>query len=267
MTRTPVTTALTMSRLTRKLTRGKTLPRIPRPRSAPTTPSAIPDSSGVFPSVFRALAQLRNARVFHPHGLVLDGELTVLARGPLPWEAGTRNPVLARMSRGIGLPGDVPDVLGLSIRLLDAGGPSRHWDFALASCGWGPAQVIPFPARSWDRARYSTLAPYRLHKKLVWLSATIDELPGASLEAVERGLRTGPLRATLHWRGGVRGKWQPFAQLELHTQRQDEERLGYDPMLHRPQELQLYPQWLAKVRELAYVGSRVGRPHRQAEPL
>jgi len=127
--------------------------------------------------------------------------------------------------------------------------------------------VIPFPARSWDRARYSTLAPYRLHKKLVWLSATIDELPGASLEAVERGLRTGPLRATLHWRGGVRGKWQPFAQLELHTQRQDEERLGYDPMLHRPQELQLYPQWLAKVRELAYVGSRVGRPHRQAEPL
>jgi hypothetical protein len=216
VTRTPVTTALTMSRLTRKLTRGKTLPRIPRPRSAPTTPSAIPDSSGVFPSVFRALAQLRNARVFHPHGLVLDGELTVLARGPLPWEAGTRNPVLARMSRGIGLPGDVPDVLGLSIRLLDAGGPSRHWDFALASCGWGPAQVIPFPARSWDRARSSTLA---------------------------------------------------FAQLELHTQRQDEERLGYDPMLHRPQELQLYPQWLAKVRELAYVGSRVGRPHRQAEPL
>src|SRR5690606_35043865 len=47
VTRTPVTTALTMSRLTRKLTRGKTLPRIPRPPPAPTTPSAIPDSSGV----------------------------------------------------------------------------------------------------------------------------------------------------------------------------------------------------------------------------
>jgi Dyp-type peroxidase family len=81
---------------------------------------------------------IRGRRVVHPIGAVYDAEVvvsdpplalldaTVLAKpGP--------HPAIVRLSRGFGLPLAHPDVHGLAIRLLDAGGAGRPQDLLLAT--------------------------------------------------------------------------------------------------------------------------------------
>jgi hypothetical protein len=63
---------------------------------------------------FRGLAALRRARAFHPVGLVLRGELRPVA-DDLPWPSGPVA-VVARLSKGAGTPGRLPDALGLAVR-------------------------------------------------------------------------------------------------------------------------------------------------------
>jgi hypothetical protein len=54
---------------------------------------------------------LRNRKVFHPRGVVLSGTIERAAppEEGLPVQSG---PVVARFSKGVGTPGDLPDVAG-----------------------------------------------------------------------------------------------------------------------------------------------------------
>jgi len=79
-------------------------------------------------STFGALSRLRGKRIFHPHGVGFAGRLTPhltewsgaeLLAGPEP------RPVIARLSRSLGLPGPFPEPLGLALRAPDAYGPGR----------------------------------------------------------------------------------------------------------------------------------------------
>lgn len=45
---------------------------------------------------------------------------------------------IVRFSRSIGAPRPLPDLLGMSLRVLDAYGPDRHQDFLLVTCGARP---------------------------------------------------------------------------------------------------------------------------------
>ncbi|MDP9398560.1 MAG: hypothetical protein M3P96_12410, partial [Actinomycetota bacterium] len=95
-------------------------------------------------AAFAALARLRGARALHPRGIVLEGTLRLAgARCGVPiLDAAGTLPVLARLSKGGGLPGRLPDVLGLAVRVPDAAGPGRPLDLLLSTAGArGPARL------------------------------------------------------------------------------------------------------------------------------
>ncbi|WP_431902988.1 hypothetical protein [Amycolatopsis thermoflava] len=171
--------------------------------------------------VFGALARLRHARVFHPRGVLLRGTLETLAPGELPLPPS--GPVVARLSKGAGLPRGMPDILGLALRIPTDDGP---WDLTLASAS---ARVLLRPARGWRRAVFSSLVPYRVAAGLRWILAEVD------------------------------GPATPVARIELDPPLGDGERPSFDPMLHSPPGARLYPDWLSRLREPAYQGSRAGR--------
>jgi hypothetical protein len=210
--------------------------------------------TGLVTAGFRGLAALRRARAFHPAGLVRRGELRPLA-GDLPWPPGPVA-VTARLSKGAGTPGRLPDALGLAVRIPGAGRDGGPWDLTLTTAGTGHlGRMLPRPAASWTGGAYTSLVPYRRADRLIWLAAwaaapRID----ASLEAVAAA---DDLRFVLRT-GRQDGRWCDSAELTLGEAGGDAP--AFDPMLNRPDCLEPAPEWLARLRERAYEGSRAGRP-------
>ncbi|WP_410646621.1 hypothetical protein [Amycolatopsis sp. cmx-4-54] len=212
----------------------------------------------LFRAGFRALAALRGARAFHPNGLLLKGELQALRRDDL---ALPEEPVAVtvRMSKGAGLPGRVPDALGLAVRIPAVGG--HPWDLTLTTSGTGLAgRVLPRPSRAWTAGRYSTLLPYRTKGELVWLSAYAETSrhAEASLDGLRRLLAEGPVTFLVET-VRANGHRTPCARLTLHEVDDDSPRPAFDPMLNPPPGWELRPGWLTELRERAYEGSREGR--------
>jgi hypothetical protein len=214
-------------------------------------------------AVFRGLARLRRARAFHPRGLMLAGELTTDKESRLPLNAGVR-PVIARISKGAGTPGGVPDIVGLAVRIPTENGLSQSWDLALSSSGSGAlSRMVPIPARRWGSARYGSIVPYRYGGRQMWLlTVPEDNEPSepVSLERLERWVNDRSLRFIVYtelWGDG----WREAARLMLHTvlASAEADRVAFDPMTNQPPELRMSPRWLSRMRERAYQGSRAGR--------
>jgi hypothetical protein len=206
---------------------------------------------GLVSAGFRGLAALRHAKAFHPGGVVLRGELRAVA-DDLPWPREAVS-VVARLSKGAGTPGRLPDALGLAVRIPGAGRDGGPWDLTLTTAGSGHlGRMLPRPSASWTSGAYSSLVPYRRAGRLVWLAAWASgpRLP-ASLDAV--GV---PLRFALRT-GREDGRWCDSAELTLTEIGGDAP--SFDPMLNHPDGLEFAPGWLAGLRERAYAGSRSGR--------
>ncbi|RSN13626.1 hypothetical protein DMC63_27030 [Streptomyces sp. WAC 05977] len=221
------------------------------------TPQAGP-AGRLFRAGFHALASLRGARAFHPNGLLLSGELQALRRDEL---ALPEEPVAvtARMSKGAGLPGRVPDALGLAMRIPAVGG--HPWDLTLTTSGTGlVGRVLPRPARAWTAGRYSTLLPYRTKGELVWLSAGAETSrhAEASLDGLRRLVAEGPV-TFLFETVRANGHRNPCARLTLDEVDDDSPRPAIDPMLNPPPGWEPRPGWISGLRERAYEGSRAGR--------
>lgn len=221
----------------------------------------MPDpASALVTNVFDVLARVRHARVFHPNGIPLAGRFrAVPAYEPL-FGSGDRA-VIGRLSKGTGLPDGVPDVLGLAIRILDR--DDNPWDFALATTGQGNLTRFAITvARGWKSARYGTLLPYRLGDAgLAWIFAepTPDQPDTPSLGAMEEHLREHLALFELK-AAGFGSAPGTFGELSLRTAEPGEYRTDFfDPMLNHPPEVGLVPNIVARVRELAYTGSRHGR--------
>ncbi|TQC49613.1 hypothetical protein EEB14_09205 [Rhodococcus sp. WS4] len=210
-----------------------------------------------------AAAVLRGrARVFHPRGLVATGQIEFDS----PWwtlSPGRRMDVVARLSGGVGTPPGMPDVLGLALKIpLDS--PDTEWDLLLATSGTSTVtRILPLPATGWAGARYSSLMPYSSRgTDIRWvLTEPIGPQPETTtLEALRQAIAEAPLRFRLHlvsWAGPP----VPAGTVTLTQVRDtpDDEHPVFDPVLHRPPELALRPEWLAGVRVGAYRGSRHGR--------
>ncbi|MEV6711508.1 hypothetical protein AB0M48_05610 [Lentzea sp. NPDC051208] len=166
--------------------------------------------------------------------------MTGKIRGAPPFPASAT--VLARLSKGVGTGRGRPDVLGLALRIPTESGA---WDLLLSTTGTGKwTRFIPMIARRWRDARLSTLTPYRYDGELVWFMA----LPGAG---------EPPAQFTLH-ASGRDAAWHEVAEVVLHSHDSDMT-TAFDPVHNLPPELRLAPDWLAKLRQQAYVGSRRGR--------
>lgn len=113
---------------------------------------------------FELGSRLRDARVFHPRGVVVgatwDPNPALFPGSPL-----TRapQPALVRVSHAVGLPPGVPDILGMAIRVVDAHGAGRHQDLLLASSGTGSVtRHLLRPASAVTGTLVSSLLPYEV---------------------------------------------------------------------------------------------------------
>lgn len=131
-----------------------------------------------FAEVFRAIKAARPHRPIHPQGIRLVGTLErdTGARLPsgIPWldTAGTSE-VEARLSRSIGLPYALPDIIGLAVRFTEQ---DKLADMLLATTGpTGVGRFILRLRRDAALAVFSSMMPYKSETGPVLIAArTID---------------------------------------------------------------------------------------------
>lgn len=125
-----------------------------------TTPLAV--GSTTVARVVEAVSLVRGERLIHSRGTTRTGRLHVhgagagaaLLRTPASYD------VVVRLSRSLGLPRPLPDVLGIAVRVLDCYGEGRHQDLLLDT-GAAPRVLrrLPLPRRS-RSAMHSSLLAY-----------------------------------------------------------------------------------------------------------
>jgi hypothetical protein len=184
-------------------------------------PSVI--AGRVLEAVTSAILLVRRPRPIHSRGVVLTGSARWLdARGRavagIRWidepPASGSQPVTARVSRGIGLPPTLPDIIGLAVRFETPDGPA---DVELSSTGRGvPGRYLLVPHRSASHAWYGTLLPYRGPRGPVQIAARPRrpaDLPTVDSAFAER-LTTEHWVLDLLWADAT-SRWRRFAELRL----------------------------------------------------
>jgi hypothetical protein len=195
---------------------------------------------------WRTLSAIRGKRIFHPDGDAFEATLTVTGgdHGAPLLDVPGEHPAIARLSRGVGLPQPLPDVLGIAVRVPDAHGPNRHQDFLLVTSLDGPLLhhlILPAPLGTYGQS-YSSVLAYRIGGRL--------RLVGAVPRRPDFDLAVAPLR----------GRWEPFGRLRL------DERLS-----QAASEALRFNVWhsgggieptgpFQGIRAPAYKGSQAGRP-------
>ena len=191
-----------------------------------------------------ALASLRPARKpLHPEGEVVRGR--IFRRGSdeqtgVAWidEQG-EDDVVVRRSRAIGLPGRLPDIHGLALRVQSDGGTG---DILFATTGLGRITRFVLTASRHPRTRpLTTLLPYETDRGPLVLAA--DGVGSGSYD--------------LSWARGS-GEWHQFAVLLLSTVRSDDSDISFDPVRHQIAGLRQYPS-VRRLRAPAYLRARRSR--------
>lgn len=229
-------------------------------------------ASDLVAAPFAAGAALRHRRFFHPTGVLADGTLERLAPPGtgLPIESGS---VLARVSKGVGTPGGLPDFAGLAWRMAPAPFAATPWDVLLVSAGVGGAsatlnRVLLRPVTSWSEAPYSSLMPLRHADELWWVRARLTTPLGSgglSLDVIGERIGAGGLTFDIEQACGG-DSFAPLARLTLtgvvagETRYADGEHdVSFDPVQHTAPGVVVWPGWLRDLRALAYRSSRQGR--------
>lgn len=216
-------------------------------------------SATVVRSAFAAGAKLRHARVFHPDGLHLSGRLHAEYEFEDLFGSGERA-VIARLSKGAGLPWVVPDVLGFAFRVLAH--DNKPWDFALATTGRSTLGRFVFTvATGWARARYGSLMPYRFGTSTpTWVFAEPDaaQPKSAAIEALAEYLGEHEVHFDLIG-SPIIGPTRKLAEINLRLAEGEQRTDYFDPMLNHPDEVEIVPKAIQQLREFAYAGSRQGR--------
>ncbi|MFE7845851.1 hypothetical protein ACFUTX_11745 [Microbacterium sp. NPDC057407] len=226
----------------------------------------------VFRGVFAVLQLFRHPRPIHSRGLVLIGEVrrtraavpsgiawidgldTATADGagiPHSDIPGDSLAVRARVSRSVGLPSWLPDVIGLALRVDIGGTPA---DIELSSSGTGvPGRFLLAPRWSAAGGTFNTLLPYRGSRGPVLVSARSvepDTLP-ANLAALRRELAARPWRVTLAFATPA-GPWHPFADVILRAAPdQDDTDLRFDAVRRSLPGAGWY-RWIRVLRQPSY---------------
>jgi hypothetical protein len=213
---------------------------------------------------FRLGSALRGARVFHPRGFLCRGSWTIDTASPIAGAAevlhpGVRHEVIARISRGAGLPEALPDFFGIAIRLVDAYGPGRHQDLLInASSSLPVLHHLFLPAPRWFAQSYSTCLPYRAGGGPFLIGRQPPSEPGpapptqAMRAAIAAGVALGiGLAAPL-------GRWHSIGVLQLRDPLPpDAPDVDFDPWNTGGG---LVPAtWLNRIRREAYRQSRLAR--------
>jgi len=206
-------------------------------------------------------AAVRGRRLFHPVGVLAEGVLERTAPGAEGLPIRTCD-VIARVSKGIGLAGAMPDIAGLAWRIpppqdLRSCGP---WDVLLAST-FAKSRMVLAPVGSWSGATFSSVMPLRYRGRVWWLRARLATdvgTGGLALDTIEAEINSGGIRFDIEQAAGT-GEFQPLAQLTLRHVDPSRDDIAFDPALHRDCDVALVPRWLADFRRAAYRRGREGR--------
>lgn len=215
--------------------------------------------AAILGSVFRRLSELRGDRVFHPDGVAFQASWRTVDREVLAGVSLDELNAVVRLSRGLGLPAGAPDVLGLAIKVFDAGGEGDDLDLLLARSGSGAiGRRLLVPARDFTSGLFSSLLPYATpggHKGPVTAAIRQDgaDIGPASLEVL-RHADTAGLTIGLAMDGG-----RTIASVAVRDRLEDDVSadLRFDPSHHggplRP------VGWVNRVRMPVYAESQDGR--------
>ena len=203
-------------------------------------------AGNVLGGVFGAAARLRRTKPLHPKGAVVAATVERTGSGRrwgVPWldEPGS-DAGFVRLSRSLGLPAALPDILGMALRILDADGPH---DLLLASSGVAPGPRFLLLPRRQPGTTYGSLFPYRTPAGNVLLSAMPTDDP------LVFGLYVAsPL-----------GPWDRFGtlRLEANPSTSSDALVDLDPVVNPLPGLALAPAFAA-LREPSYAAARRGRP-------
>jgi hypothetical protein len=171
----------------------------------PVTRLASEATSLLAGAAMAGLAAVRRGKAVHPFGGVRRATLVVPGRPAAPRAARllaepATHAAIVRFSRSLGLPEGLPDLLGLSLRVLDAYGPGRHQDVLMVSSIDLPVLHHVFvPSGDPQQRPFSTSLPYRAGGERFLIGA----LPGDAPDRLR--LAVAPLE----------GRFQAVADLEL----------------------------------------------------
>jgi hypothetical protein len=194
-----------------------------------------------------ALATVRRAaKPLHPDGEVVTGRLHRRGAGAgtpwtgVPWldEPG-EDDVDVRRSRAVGLPGWLPDIHGLAVRVHTADGAG---DLLFATTGRGRvSRFVLTGCRQPGQRPMTTLLPYETDTGAVLLGA----------EAA------GDSTYELSW-ARPSGDWHAFADLRLGAVPGVDVAMSFDPIRRQLPGLRQYPT-VVRLREPAYLRARRSR--------
>jgi hypothetical protein len=169
-------------------------------------------------TVIGVASRVRGERIIHAKGQAFSATLHVLpAAGwlgiPLADGPAERSAVL-RLSRAIGLPDSLPDVLGFALRVHDADGAGGVQDLLLSSSASpAVARHALVPKRDPLTATYSSLTPFSVGDARLLVGAFPRHAgPTGRAEGAWFSLATAP----------VRGSWTTFAELQVGEQLTEE---------------------------------------------
>lgn len=208
---------------------------------------------------FRAIKTVRPVRPNHPKGILLTGtvEREAGAATGIDWiDTPGSNPVVARLSRSIGLPPSLPDILGLALRVTNDGAES---DILLASTGHtGLGRFVLRPKRDAATTVFSSMMPYKSKGGPVLLAARTIQGPArlpATPEAFPDSLRAATWVLELHHAAPM-GPWNRFGTLTLAVdQNVQDTAIRFDPALNPLPGTGTYG-WIRRLREPAYEAAR-----------
>jgi hypothetical protein len=193
----------------------------------PSSPNRLAsDAAGwVVSGVLAVVAAVRRGKAVHPHGAVHRATLRVPGDPAAPSAAQLLNEpgehaAIVRFSRSVGLPRPLPDLLGMSIRVLDAYGAGRHQDLLLVTSVDLPLVHHVFvPAADVQARIYSSSLPFSAGEERFLIGAlprSNSPRPqgGDELDRLARAAATGELRFDLAV-ARLEGRFRPVAELQV----------------------------------------------------
>lgn len=193
-------------------------------------------------ALIRVMATRPAAKPLHPRGRVVTARLQHEPVGfpaGVPWlDTVGDEEVLVRISRAVGLPGPLPDIHGLAIRVALEDG---HGDLLFASTGLGPAsRFVLTPAWRTGGRPLTTLLPYNSPRGPLLLG--LRELDEDRFE----------LLAAQAWGAWSRVGWLTVTE---DAGRAEDQEVSFDPLRNELPGLPNYA-WVRRLREPSYALAR-----------
>ncbi|WP_217711653.1 DUF1990 family protein [Actinomadura sp. NAK00032] len=174
--------------------------------------------TGAFKHPFALAARVRS-RPLHPEGLLFDA--TLLLHGTSQYwgvpflDDRTELPAEVRLSRAMGLPSVLPDILGLALRWRQPSGDDAELLLATTGLTVLGRRLLHLKG-AWSPAFYGSLLPYRAGDRRLILGAAVHHSPSvpADLRSLDRAVRDRPFSLTLLVASEF-GGWERFGELRL----------------------------------------------------